>query len=205
MAVQKINELTSFQYVGQIQDSTGADQLLSATEAILLTVYDSSSKTVLRDTEDVRNVNQVAIDAAGAITYDVRPYETQVVNTAASAGDGEEHRMVFRFVWNSADVSSLTNAYATTNASKTVTVTQVAHGMAVTDHVVIVGGDEVGGLNMQGLHVIASVVDVNTYTFTHECPATSTDSGGGSATSYDLCETSTHMYKFKAIKQDIVC
>ena len=205
MATQKINENTTFQYIGQIQDSAGSAQLLSATEAILLTVYDSDSTTVLRATEDVRNANQVAIDAAGAITYDVRPYETRVVSSSASPGDAEEHRMVFRFVWNSAAQSSLTNAYATTSGSSTVTVTQVAHGLSVDDHVVIVGGDNVGGLNMQGLRLVASVVDVNTYTFTHDCTASSTDSGGGSATSYDLPETSTHVYKFKSVKQDIIC
>jgi hypothetical protein len=205
MATQKINEATTFNYVGQIVNSAGTAQLLSATEAILLTVYDSQTDTVLRDTEDARNANQVAIDAAGVITYNVRPYETRVVNASAKAGDAEEHRMVFRFIWNSAASSTLTNGYATTSASKTVTVTHVAHGLAVDDHVVFVGGDNVGGLNMQGLHLVASVVDANTYTITHHCAATSTDSGGGSVTTYDLPETSTHMYKFRAVKQDIIC
>jgi hypothetical protein len=206
MATQKINEGTSFQYLGQIQDSAGVDQTLSVTEAILLTVYDAASSTVLRDTEDVRNVNQVAIDAAGAITYDVRPFETQIVNASAVAGDPEEHRIVFRFVWNSVSTDTLTNAYAATSGSPTVTVTHVAHGLAVTDHVVIVDGDTVGGLNMQGLHIVASVVDANTYTVTHHCNATSTESSvGGSATAYVLPETSTHMYKFRAVKQDIIC
>lgn len=205
MAVQKINELTSFEYVGQIQDAAGANQLLSATEAILLTVYDANSKTVLRDTEDVRNVNQVAIDASGAITLQVRPFETRFVNTDAGSGDGEDHNLLFRFVWNSATTSSLTNAYATTSGSKTVTVTHVAHGLSVDDHVVIVGGDEVGGLNMQGVQLVTSVVDANTYTITHCCAATSTATGGGSATSYDLPETSTHSYKFRVVRRDIVC
>ena len=100
MATQKINEDTSFQYAGQIVDSAGTAQALSATEAILLTVYDSQSKTVLRETGDVRNANQVAIDSAGVIAYDVRPYVTQVVNTSASPGDAEEHRLLFRLVWN---------------------------------------------------------------------------------------------------------
>jgi hypothetical protein len=205
MATQKINEDTSFQYAGQIVDSAGTAQALSATEAILLTVYDSQSKTVLRETGDVRNANQVAIDSAGVIAYDVRPYVTQVVNTSASPGDAEEHRLLFRFVWNSAFTSSLTNAYATTLASNTVTVTHVAHGLSVNDHVVLVGGDNVGGLNMQGLRIVASVIDANTYTFTHDCTASGNATGGGSVTSYDLPETSTHIYKFKVIKQDIVC
>lgn len=160
---------------------------------------------MLRPTEDARNANQVAIDAAGAITYDVRPFETQVISTGASPGDTEEHRLLFRFVWNSATTSTLTNAYATTSGSSVVTVTHTAHGLAVNDHVVIKDGDNVGGLNMQGLRIVASVVDANTYTFTHDCSATSTATGGGSATSYDLPETSTHIYKFKAVKQDVVC
>lgn len=205
MPTQKINEKTSFEYAGQIQDSAGTSQLLSATEAILLTVYDSTSTTVLRETGDVRDANQVAITAGGAIAYDARPYITKVISTSAAPGDPEEHRLLFRFVWNSAATSTLTNAYATTLASTTVTVTHVAHGMSVNDHVVIKDGDNVGGLNMQGLRIVASVVDANTYTFTHDCAATSNATGGGTATSYDLPETSTHVYKFKAIKQDIVC
>ena len=178
---------------------------MSATEAILLTVYDADSKTVLRATEDARNANQVAIDSAGAITYSVRPYETKIVSTSANPGDSEEHRLLFRFVWNSAATSSLTDAYSTTSGSSTVTVTHAAHGLTVDNHVVIKDGDDVGGLNMQGLRLVASVVDVNTYTFTHDCSATSTSTGGGTATSYDLPETSTHIYKFKAVKQDIIC
>jgi hypothetical protein len=201
----KINEKTSFQYAGQIQDAAGTDQLLSATEAILLTVYDANTKTVLRATQDARNTNQVSIDSAGAITYNVRPYGTRIANAAASAGEAEEHRLLFRFVWNSAGGSTLTNGYATTDASKTVTVTHGAHGLAVNDHVVFLGGDEVGGLNMQGLHLLTSVIDSNTYTITHSCIATSTESGGGSVTTYDLPETSTHIYKFKVVKQDVVC
>lgn len=201
----KINEKTSFQYAGQIQDAAGTDQLLSATEAILLTVYDANTKTVLRATEDARNTNQVSIDSAGAITYNVRPYETRVANAAASPGEAEEHRLLFRFVWNSVTTSTLTNGYATTSGSSTVTVTHVAHGLTADDHVVIKGGDDVGGLNLQGLRIITSVVDSNTYTITHDCSATSTATGGGTATSYDLPETSTHIYKFKAVKQDVVC
>jgi hypothetical protein len=203
--VQKVNESTTFNYVGQIVNSAGVAQLLSVTEAILLTVYDAASSTVIRDTEDVRNANQIAIDAAGEITYNVRAFETKIVAASASAGDMEEHRMVFRFVWNSAASSTLSNGYSTTSGSKTVTVTHTAHGLAVTDHVVFVGGDNVGGLNMQGLHLLATVVDANTYTITHPCAATSTASAGGSVTTHDLPESSTHMYKFKAVKQDITC
>ena len=58
---------------------------------------------------------------------------------------------------------------------------------------------------MQGLRIVASVIDANTYTFTNDCTASGNATGGGSVTSYDLPETSTHIYKFKVIKQDIVC
>ena len=172
---------------------------------MLLTVYDADGKNVIRSTEDARNANQVTIATDGSITWQIRPYETKVQNDGLGAGDAEEHVALFRFVWNPAFTSSLTNPYATTSGSKVVTVTHTAHGLSVNDHVVLLNGDNVGGLSMQGLQIVASVVDANTYTFTHHCAATSTATGGGSVTSYDLPETSTHAYRFRAVRRDIIC
>lgn len=74
----------------------------------------------------------------------------------------------------------LTDPFATTDTSTTVTVTHVGHGAARGDTIVVDATSNVGGLVLDGEYTIDTVIDADTYEFTAASAATSTDTGGGS-------------------------
>jgi hypothetical protein len=72
----------------------------------------------------------------------------------------------------------LSNPFATTNASTTVTVTDSAHGAVTGDFVSFSNAAPVGGLDLNDEYQV-TVIDTNTYTITAASAATSTATGGG--------------------------
>ena len=72
----------------------------------------------------------------------------------------------------------LSNPFATTNASTTVTVTDSAHGAVTGDFVTFSNAATVGGLDLNGEYQL-TVIDANTYTITAASAASSTATGGG--------------------------
>lgn len=77
--------------------------------------------------------------------------------------------------------ASLTDPFATTSGSTTVTVTDEGHGAIAGDWVTISNASAVGGLSMNGDWQVATIVDVDTYTIEHTSAAASTATGGGTA------------------------
>ncbi len=76
----------------------------------------------------------------------------------------------------------LSNPFATTSGSPTVTVTDAAGGFRVGDYVTFSNASVVGGLDLNGTYVIQSTPTSSTYTITAGSNASSTvASGGGSA------------------------
>lgn len=75
--------------------------------------------------------------------------------------------------------TTLTNPFATTSGSATVTVTDVAHGATSGDYVSFSGASAVGGLTISGAYRL-TVLDADTYTIDAGSNASSTASGGGS-------------------------
>jgi hypothetical protein len=78
-------------------------------------------------------------------------------------------------------VTLANNPLSVTNASPTVTVTENGHGHTVGESVIISGATAVGGIAPNGTFTVASVIDVNTWTYTFTSNATGTATGGGSA------------------------
>jgi len=79
------------------------------------------------------------------------------------------------------EASVLSNPFATTNASRTVTVTDATHGCVTGDFVSFSNVATVGGLDLNSEYQVA-VVDANTYTITAASAATSTVAAGGGTT-----------------------
>jgi hypothetical protein len=75
-------------------------------------------------------------------------------------------------------VVTLTNPFATTNLSTTVTVTDAADGFINGDFVTFTGGTAVGGLTISGQYQL-TYVSGSTYTITASSAATSTVAAGG--------------------------
>ena len=75
-------------------------------------------------------------------------------------------------------VASLTNPFATTTGSKTVTVADTAHGAVIGDFVEISGASVVGGITISGEYTVVTIA-ASAYTITSAMPAMSSATGGG--------------------------
>lgn len=76
------------------------------------------------------------------------------------------------------------NPFATTNGSKTVTVSDVAHGLTEGQYVHFSGATAIATLDMNGQWVVDTIVDADTYTFMHTGAANATTTGGGGAVAF---------------------
>ncbi len=84
------------------------------------------------------------------------------------------------------DSGALSNPFTTTNTSDSVQVDHVEHGLFVGDYARYPSvGATVGGLTMTGEWVVATVIDGDSYTFTHTSSATSTEGPAGGSTDYE--------------------
>lgn len=83
------------------------------------------------------------------------------------------------------DSGSLTNPFDTVLGDRTITVNDVSHGGQPGNYVHFSGASTVGGINMNGEHMIATVIDADTYTIEASFPATATVNGGGGSVSFD--------------------
>lgn len=100
------------------------------------------------------------------------------------------------YVWNDdnlyditpiRDSGELTNPFATTISSSTVTVTHNNHRAQVGDYVRFTGASLVGGITVDGEYRVQTVPSINTYTITDDETATATANGGGTvAYEYDI-------------------
>lgn len=76
------------------------------------------------------------------------------------------------------------NPFATTNGSSVVTVTHVAHGRSIGDHVIWSGASTFNNVTMNGEFVVVTVPTANSFTVTALTVANATGSGGGAAVAY---------------------
>lgn len=74
---------------------------------------------------------------------------------------------------------TLTDPFATTSGSRTVTVADTTHGLDTGARAIFTDGDPVGGIYIQGEYEV-TVIDADSYTIEHGAAASSTTTGGGS-------------------------
>lgn len=182
MTIGQVNEETTFSYVGQLKDEAGTNLAKASLQALTLEVYEQRNETRLRTARDAFDANDVTITTGGLITWLGQLEDTRIVNTSSRIGAPEVHVALFQFAWDVALAATLTNPASATSGSNIVTITAAAHGIVDDgneDHVFLVADDTVGGLNLNGGWKVNSVVDVNTFTISHKCNATSTESDAG--------------------------
>lgn len=85
---------------------------------------------------------------------------------------------------------TLTNPFTTVSFNH-VTVAHTAHGLRVGDALAYANATTVGGLNMNGSWVVASVPDANTYTFDHTDQASYMPTGSGGTVNYSYAQLLT--------------
>lgn len=186
MATPKVtfNEKTSGTITGTIVDELGAGINGDLLETLFVTIYlrgDPSQR--VRSSIDMIADPRFSITTAGVFTWTIRAEDTQILNSELAIGSSEVHTVYFEFGWNSPDTGSLTNPFSVTADSKTVTVTHVAHGLEVGDHVVFNNAEDVGGIDLDGCYVVKTKA-TDSFTIEHQTAAETTDPAGGGAVSY---------------------
>ncbi len=84
----EILEDSAFPLTAQLKDTDDTDLALTDIETIVLTLYltrggeSAPAGTIIngRDAEDIKNANEVTISASGALTWDVQPEDTAIIN-----------------------------------------------------------------------------------------------------------------------------
>ena len=194
-----LNERTTSPYTGQLVDEDGDSITKSVLDACQLVVYDKRTRTVIRETRDA--FDDIATN--GTISWQITPFETSIVSSVIPLGQNEPHVATFEFAWDSEDSADYSLTFATTLDSKTVTVTHAMHGLAAEDYVVFKDAPAVGGLEMDGVFVVGTVADANTYTVTHVKAATAAASGSGTVTVYRRPRVSKHQFEFQVKKAEV--
>jgi hypothetical protein len=194
-----LNERTTSPYTGQLVDEGGDSITKSVLDACQLVVYDKRTRTIIRETRDAFDT----IATNGAVSWEITPLETSIVSTTIPMGQNEPRIATFEFAWDSEDYDDYSLTFASTVDTKAVTVTHAMHGLAVEDYVVFKDAPAVGGLEMDGVFVVGSVADANTYTVTHVKAATSTASSSGTVTVYRRPQVSKHQFEFQVKKAEV--
>lgn len=183
MAIEQVEQESTFTATAQLRDEDNEDLLGSELEALVLEVVESRTGAIARSKRDSLNTNDVTVSAAGLITWLGQVEDTRILNTETRLGGLENHDAIFEFAFGTPVAGSGTDLIATTDGDETVTITLTGHGLDGSDideeHCFIVAAEEVGGLNLNGRWRIATVPDGDTFTIEHTCPATATDAGGG--------------------------
>jgi hypothetical protein len=175
----QLREMASAVVSGTITDQDGTVLPAASIQGMLLTLYDDATGTIINNRlrQDVLNTNQVTVSSGGVLEWTMRPADNVIVGSAA-VGEVEQHVAHFEWAYQGT-VVALTNAFSTTDTETTVTVTASSHGLAVGDSVFITGCADVGGLNLNGVRIVATVPTSGTFTFEHPTAATATESAGG--------------------------
>jgi hypothetical protein len=164
-----------------------------------LTISNASSISTSNVTAAVLNTEYSVVSVINSIAYTV----TLPVTANASATGGGSANIAYQqpiglntFTagngWGAGPwpvtgvTSTLTNPFATTNTSNTVTVTQTAHGLSNGGAVIFANATATGGVSAPLLNTLfyPTVVNANAYTITVQVNATSTATGGGTVTAY---------------------
>lgn len=196
-STDQVRELSTAVITGTIQDDNGTALPVASIDMCLMTLYENTGNTVINNRllQNVKGANNVTIDSSGVLTYTMQPADNIIVNSV-NVGETETHTAHFVWCWSNTATGTLSNAIDTTVSDETVTVNHTGHGLSVGDHVAITGADDVGGLNCNGVRVVATVPGPNSFTFEHPNAATATVSGGGGS-------TITYFHGTKVGRQDV--
>lgn len=175
------NEKTSMTITSQLLDIDGVAVPGSVLDVMMITIHHFNDRSLrIRSSDDALADSRITIGEDGILNWEVRPYETQIIQPDVVAfGRSERHRAVFEFMYESASVGTLTNPFSTVLDSKTITVNHPSHGLLVRDNIYFIGTDDVGGLDIGGQYIVRTVVDPDTYTIAHFDQAVATEANGG--------------------------
>lgn len=203
------SEETTPAYRASLVDEDDAQFRLEWIEAMLVSVDDDSSSTVLRPVQDGLNANDVTITDDGSattLTFIAQLNETRLV---AADSASEIRNVTFEFAWESGKTINETDPIAAANNDTTLTVTASAHGLtdATGPHQIFIVSpdDKVGGVCINGGHRVTEIVDANTLRVEARSVATSTVTGGGATIILINSRVGKHVKKMTVVASETAC
>ena len=102
MATLYTKENTGAVYTATLEDSSGTAIPLANITTMVLTLYDVASGDIInsRDDQDVKNTNNVTINAtSGLLTWAMQADDNPIVDDAGTSevGDRENHKALFEY------------------------------------------------------------------------------------------------------------
>lgn len=194
-----LDERTTSPFTGTLTNELSTTVLKTELDAVQLVVYDKKQKVVLRETRDALEF----VQANGSVDWLLTPHVTSLVNPDVPDSALLTHVAVWEFCWGSHVIDTASIGFATVLDSRTVTVTHPAHGFQVENHVIFKGAPEVGGLEMDGVFVVTSVLGGDQYTVDHINKATSSASETRLTEYYWNPMTTKHAFEFVVRKREV--
>lgn len=97
-----VNEDTSAIYSCVLKSEVGTPIGVSEISTISLTYYNADDGTIVnsRSVQDIKNANNVTIDANGILTWYIQPADTIVVAGTTAPRQTEKHTALFEWTWD---------------------------------------------------------------------------------------------------------
>lgn len=149
-------------------------------DLLLATIRSVKPLGFLRKPENASGLIELS---AGSFQWLLLPRDTRLLDDARASGN-ESHVALVEFLHAAERLDALTDPFSATNGSLTLTVAHAAHSLAVGEGVAFNPAEDVGGLSLAGLYVVASVINANSYTVLLHSAPTATDAGGGAVTAF---------------------
>ena len=105
-AQRRIYELTTAFWSGVLKDQDGAVIPSAALSALKLTHMVKDPQTTpftlinTRDHQDVHNANNVTVDSAGLVTWEMLPADNAIIGAGIVHAGEENHISILEFEWN---------------------------------------------------------------------------------------------------------
>jgi len=96
-----VDERTTQKYTATIKDENGAAIPSGSLTTLTLTLYDVDSQMIInsRNNQNVLNLNDVTVDAAGLLTWTMQPADNAILSVSLSDDATERHMALFKFTF----------------------------------------------------------------------------------------------------------
>jgi len=95
----EVLEGTTPQLTAVLKDENGDPVDVADIDAATLTLFVPESGTIVnsRNKQDIKNTNNVTIDASGNLTWDIQPDDLEIIDTSDAENNREIHRALFEY------------------------------------------------------------------------------------------------------------
>lgn len=116
----EVNKSTRQIFRATLKDESGTPIPVASLDTLKLTLYDKSTDTIInaRDAQDVKNANDVTVNAGGVVTWIVQPEDLPIVSSRVPYGARETHVALFEWTFDATGRGHRAYEFAVKNVEK---------------------------------------------------------------------------------------